>query len=891
MSKLKPTARQIENLRTIHALSTSKGAPPTISDLRKSLSVSSDQAVIELLEGLERRGLIERTPGQARSLALTKEGYLTVGEPIPENRNQMSSVAQARGPELTQQQLLILKRLADIDTKLAMMYRGALHVLRDSSNPESIAQSAHSIREITHLLSDTGKQLLSPFEKEAAKKSSSNNARQLEKVFDPLGGVPHLDHSLYDTWNKDFHQYFIDVCHHRQHPTLLEYQSQLARYEDFLCSYVLPRQTEIYDRIDSILFQSPELTPTSNLTYLLSRNVESYGYFFRNADSRWLAVLSSNGFLRPTWEVAGFLARIAPDAPYETMAVIESLPTTSEDWPTRRWFVDAVNRMPATIASSLVGKIEKENWLTGREADLLSCPLNELLETLIRESLHDDALRLSRQLLRFELQDETNQEVRPASPMRAHCFKETLKRFSNVTTSELPRYIRLLVALLSNAIRQEHPTSVKDESYIWRPAIEDHEQTWRHEDPKDLLISAIRSGVEPYAQYFKTTHTADLASELNQLLESTPAFSVFKRLKLHLFRLHLNDCLSQIETAVIEDFDNVEAWHEYSLLLGDAFQRLTEETRTKYLELVDKGPSGEHEDGYIRRWKTRKLSAVRMHLSASELDHFKELEAEAGRLETPNFLSTHGATWIGPTSPKTEEDLSALLINAVVEHLATWTPVDDRSSPSRKGLSRTLSALVAKNGEDYSADARRFYDQRIRPVYLHSLFLGFGEALKNKADLNWDGILSLASDIVRDARSNKLPQFELSEGDEDFETKWDGVYQQIASLLKSGLANPVGGLPFGSRSEIWSVIEFLCEHPDPTPEYEKEYGGDNMDPATLSINTVRGMAFHALFAYIFWCDRHHKTTKGSDRLPPEARKVLESHLDTSFDERALRRNL
>jgi len=67
-------------------------------------------------------------------------------------------------------------------------------------------------------------------------------------------------------------------------------------------------------------------------------------------------------------------------------------------------------------------------------------------------------------------------------------------------------------------------------------------------------------------------------------------------------------------------------------------------------------------------------------------------------------------------------------------------------------------------------------------------------------------------------------------------------------------------------------------------EQEKQYGGNNMEPVTLSINTVRGRAFHALFAYIFWCDRHlgGKGENGS-RIPQEAKDVLEYHLDPSRD--------
>lgn len=62
--------------------------------------------------------------------------------------------------------------------------------------------------------------------------------------------------------------------------------------------------------------------------------------------------------------------------------------------------------------------------------------------------------------------------------------------------------------------------------------------------------------------------------------------------------------------------------------------------------------------------------------------------------------------------------------------------------------------------------------------------------------------------------------------------------------------------------------------------------GENMDPATYSINTIRGEAMHALIRYALWVRRHlEKEPNGEDRIArgfdemPEVRSVLEKHLD------------
>src|SRR5215208_100194 len=89
-------------------------------------------------------------------------------------------------------------------------------------------------------------------------------------------------------------------------------------------------------------------------------------------------------------------------------------------------------------------------------------------------------------------------------------------------------------------------------------------------------------------------------------------------------------------------------------------------------------------------------------------------------------------------------------------------------------------------------------------------------------------------------------------------------------------------LPFDLRSAAWQVIRRLTEDPNPSAEHEARYGGDNMDPLTLSINTNRGTAIHAVVEYALWCRRELESlsedvSRGFELLP-EAAEVLDRHL-------------
>ena len=70
-------------------------------------------------------------------------------------------------------------------------------------------------------------------------------------------------------------------------------------------------------------------------------------------------------------------------------------------------------------------------------------------------------------------------------------------------------------------------------------------------------------------------------------------------------------------------------------------------------------------------------------------------------------------------------------------------------------------------------------------------------------------------------------------------------------------------------------MEPITDDPEPTPDYEQKYGGSNMDPATMSINTARGEAMHAVVLYGLWVRRHiekefdanSRLIRGFDEMP------------------------
>lgn len=72
------TERQKQTLMFIYNSIRYSGYPPTLSELRESLQVNSNQAVLDLLKILEAKKYIRKEEGAARGLQLTQKGYDTL---------------------------------------------------------------------------------------------------------------------------------------------------------------------------------------------------------------------------------------------------------------------------------------------------------------------------------------------------------------------------------------------------------------------------------------------------------------------------------------------------------------------------------------------------------------------------------------------------------------------------------------------------------------------------------------------------------------------------------------------------------------------------------------------------------------------------------------------
>ncbi|MFH1171905.1 MAG: hypothetical protein V1778_05230, partial [bacterium] len=248
----------------------------------------------------------------------------------------------------------------------------------------------------------------------------------------------------------------------------------------------------------------------------------------------------------------------------------------------------------------------------------------------------------------------------------------------------------------------------------------------------------------------------------------------------------------------------------------------------------------------------------------------------------PQYTEGLIQTWTGPTSPLNKGELLKLSSDELGKYLLSWQPKKGWAEASPDGLGRMLSEIVSENPLKYKNLAESLFEQKARPIYLYDLFWGLELGLKAKGSIDWTATLATAKKIVLTEKYEGFP-----EPLDDHESGWRSVHQAIVSLIGLGLLREEYRIPFEYRETVWAVVEKLCSHEEPTPEFEQRYGGKNMDPLTMAINTVRGEAFHALIRYALWCnDNLHgidDLEKRTDRMALEVERVLNEHLDPGVD--------
>jgi hypothetical protein len=546
------------------------------------------------------------------------------------------------------------------------------------------------------------------------------------------------------------------------------------------------------------------------------------------------------------WPQGRFLARIAPEAPAAVIDIGLALETDNPE--AHESLLDAALAVDAAEAARLLPRVEQ--WLETPAQWQLPFKTQELVAYLV----NGGELEASMQLLRAL--------INAARVERDRYLGAELVR--GATAAMFPAAglagLEVLADLLAQAIEGDHEGR-NDFSYIWRPYLNGE----RSRDLRDALVSALRDGADEIV----SADPARLAEVLD-LLEAREQ-AIFHRLALDLLVRHRDDELIAAHLTNGSLFDDLNTEREYDALVAAHYATVPDEAKEEILGFIDAGPRrGADDEDYADRWRLQMLARL-PELPDKWQQRLAELNDRYGEPE-PERLPEVG--FVGPSSPRSGEELAAMSDEELVAFLREWEPPEDNwRAPSREGLARTLRQLVVADPQRFANAAPLFAD--VDPTYAHALVGALREVRTNGRPFPWPPVLEFAV-----AALDKPRQIDGRDptGFDGNDPGWTWTWQDIAHLIAAGFEGDEP-IPDDERERVWQALSRLAEDEHPRAEDERDEE-EHHRPALLAINSVRGCAIDAVVAYVWWLrgDPAEERT-----MPAEARELLDRHLDPAVE--------
>ncbi len=665
------------------------------------------------------------------------------------------------------------------------------------------------------------------------------------------------------------------------------------------------QKVEIIDSLisEKKLERIPDLLPR---LFKDSETLKNY-FYIELEDSDWLEPLLKNEIIGvPTereiikaknesryliWPEYNYLKKIAAEKPEDISNLISQLDTI-DDSSIHNKALDIAEGLPA---NALIPFIQKEiKWITSK--DKINIRQHEkyfhIARKLINNGYSDYGLQLTYEILNFKANKRKRFSGVDITPKIDSWYYQKmtdkyLPEFINKLGKEaLEKFFDLLERYI---ILKEYGDKPNDGSYFWRPAIENHKQN----EPLnfiDHLVRSIRDSIQNLA------NNDEASIDVLEIVESLEKreWYIFIRMTLNLLSSidnPDNEELNVIKNRLLDYklFDSFWSSHEYSILIKRHFKNIDSKSQNVILEWIEDGPKRQKIDNNFEEdelspkkisafkdsWKRDKLAWI-----ADDLDHdwsvkYEDLKESLGE-PSPSFPVYTSGGIVGEVSPLSSDDLKDKTVSQIIDYLNKFEEAKDSfRGPTKEGLANTLSTVISDDPDKFVDQIHLF--KNVEPQFLRALFQGLRGATTNNEFIDWENILNVLEWVV-----NEFQEVEKKNIAKDAKTNWKWVIDSILNLLREEF-KVKHNLKFNHKEKIWNLLSELSDIKYPTFEEEKERLSSSMDPSTLSLNTTRGKALHAVIRYISWYKEKSKQKDISLKKMSDVKKVLEKHLDINND--------
>lgn len=423
-------------------------------------------------------------------------------------------------------------------------------------------------------------------------------------------------------------------------------------------------------------------------------------------------------------------------------------------------------------------------------------------------------------------------------------------------------------------------------SYLYLPAIEDHDQNKYREGVLRDLIVAYRDIMHALIRSNKDG-VGEVQGELNELIKSD--FPALKRIAYHIIDTHF-DMFDGIfwENFGPGSFVN-EVHHELFILLRNHFSSFSIGEKRIVLDAIRNMPPKEYStDNPVDALRYHKMDQQHWLLSikghgSQEADALcEELSSElgiAGEREHPEFLTYSESTW-GPGPSKYDIDELVDFIRRgpeiLIDKLNAFEEPGTWKGATVRAQSDALTEAVKKEPNRFISSLPRLLGLS-RP-YQYAVINGLKALWEGGADIDWPTTLRFCWDIISDNEFwEDVKVDEATEYTGRPTSIW--IISLIADFLRSGISNDNRALnPELMSNNVKPILEKLLNSVEATGK------GSESDAMTEAINTQKGRCIELLFSYALRSSRLEDKEKQSHITAwDEVRPLFEHELSLCKD--------
>jgi len=454
------------------------------------------------------------------------------------------------------------------------------------------------------------------------------------------------------------------------------------------------------DQIDGIVARGASRENAQALISLMT-DLASTVYGLDQLDTKWLEPLESLGYFRDQtlaaalsgaarsefWPASAYLKRAATHARENSQVaqsvwrILSFLPTPRE-FRTVRDIIEITIMLPPQMRRGVVPVMQR---ILSRADNIEFTNVSALVNSLASDGEVASALRLFRTV--FAAVRDDSAQAKTALLEHAKTFmdpwnyrEEMKKCLATLTKQGGTQFISTLCQLLNDFLCIEAKDGFQgpdDYSYVWRPAIDEHEQNI-HDDPRDTVVTATRDCLVLIA-----LESPSNIEELVEILESQQ-WHVFARIMLHLLAEVPSAPQKLVSKHLTEPylFSEIGVRHEYAALLRNRFKTLAPDEKELVMNMIGNGPDKVSYANFIQReygrpateqeiskyseyWELEWLSFIQEDLSGQWTHRYEELKTRNQQPEHPEFPYYSGSGFIssGPAMLAEAEkiDLESLL--------------------------------------------------------------------------------------------------------------------------------------------------------------------------------------------------------------------------------------